>query len=341
MSHPNSFTAYRFEELNGNLKKVTVPWKDPEQGQVVVKVLACGVCASDELVRNQGFGGGLPRIPGHEIVGDVVAVHPSEQRFKVGDRVGSGWHGGHCGDCKYCRQGAFNICAKQVVNGINQDGGYAEYVTLVANAVSSVPTELDPAEAAPLFCAGVTTFNSLRNMDVKPGEIVAVQGIGGLGHLALQFSAQMGYKTVALSSGSSKKELATKLGAQVYLDSSKVDQVQELQKLGGAKVILCTAPSSEVIQNLLPALDLDGQLVILALPHEPATINLGQLIAKRTSIKGWPSGHAKDSEETVAFAQQAGVKTLIEKFSLEEAQKAYDNREKVRFRSVIVPGLQK
>jgi len=339
MSHPESFTAFSVQEKFGKLVKITVPWKDPQEGQVVVKVLACGVCASDELVANQDFGGGIPRIPGHEIIGDVVAVPLTEKSFKIGDRVGGGWHGGHCGQCRYCRSGEFNICEKQAINGITMDGGYAEYATLNSNAVAWIPRDLDPAEAAPLLCAGVTTFNSLRNMDAKPGDVVAVQGIGGLGHLALQFASHMGFKTVALSSSPSKYALATQLGAQIYLDGSKVNQAEELSKLGGAKVIMCTAPNSEVIQGLLPGLALDGQLLILALPGQPASIPLGLLISKRSSIKGWPSGTAKDSEETIDFAQQAGVKCMVKSYSLENAQEAYDSRATARFRSVIVPGL--
>lgn len=339
MSHPQEYTAFTVTKQGGKLEKISVPWQDPKEGQVVVKVLACGVCASDELVINQAFHSGLPRIPGHEIVGEVVAVHSSEKAFKIGDRVGGGWHGGHCGECRYCRSGEFNICEKQAINGITIDGGYAEYAVLNSNAVAWIPKEMDPAEAAPLLCAGVTTFNSLRHMDVKPGDVVAVQGIGGLGHLAVQFASRMGYKTVALSSGPSKEQLAKNLGAQVYLDGSKVDQTKELAALGGAKVIICTAPNSQVIQGLLPALALDGTLLVLALPETPATIPLGLLISKRTSIKGWPSGTAKDSEETVDFAQQAGVKCHVQRYSLEQAQEAYDARATAKFRSVIVPGL--
>ncbi|THG94804.1 hypothetical protein EW026_g6732 [Hermanssonia centrifuga] len=337
MSHPNSYIAYRFEELGGQLKRAEIAWKDPEEGQIVAKVLACGVCASDEVVKYQGIPTGFPRIPGHEIVGEIVAVGPKEEIYKVGQRVGSGWHGGHCHKCSHCSSGDFIMCDKEDINGVFRDGGYAEYVTLRSEAITLVPEDMDPAEVAPLLCAGITTFNSLRNMDVRPPDVVAVQGIGGLGHLALQFSRAMGYRTVALSSSDAKRDLALKLGAQEYIDGSKVDQAKALQDLGGAKVIICTAPSPKVIQALLPALAVGGQLLILAISHESSEINLSSLINRRTSIRGWPSGTAVDSGETITFSKIHGVKCLVEKFPLDKAQEAYDHRAKARFRAVITP----
>ncbi|KAH8093848.1 GroES-like protein [Cristinia sonorae] len=337
VSHPTSYTAYAFTEKGGDLEKVTKQWKDPEQNQVVVKVLACGVCGSDVLVENQRLGSGLPKVPGHEIVGDVVAVHSSERQFKIGDRVGSGWHGSHCGTCKFCRSGDFNVCENEEIDGVTIDGGYAQYVTLRTEAVAWIPKDLDPAETAPLLCAGVTTFNSLRNMDAKPGDLVAIQGIGGLGHLAIQFSRAMGFRTVALSHSEAKKDLARQLGAIAYIDSSKQDTVEELQKMGGAKVIMCTAPHTKVIEGLIPGLTVAGQLLMLALPEEKATIDLSALITKRLSIRGWPSGSAKDSEECVAFAKQMGIKCMVQKFPLDKAREAYEHRDSARFRGVIVP----
>jgi len=329
--------AYAFKEKGGKLEKVIVKWKDPEEGWVVVKVLACGVCGSDEDVQHQRFPGGLPRVPGHEIVGNIVAVHPREGHFTVGQRVGGGWHGGHCNVCRFCRNGDFTACEKEAINGVTMDGGYAEYATLRTEALVHVPEDMDPADAAPMLCAGVTTFNSLRHMDAKPGDIVAVQGIGGLGHFAIQFAHSMGYRVVALSSSPAKEHIAKKLGASVYLDGSKVDQAKALQDMGGAKVIMCTAPKAEVIQSLIPGLTVGGQLLILAVTSDTASIALASLITKRLSIRGWPSGHARDSEETVEFARQMGIHTHLEKFPLDNAQEAFDHRAKARFRAVITP----
>ncbi|KAI0782627.1 GroES-like protein [Abortiporus biennis] len=337
MSHPSTYTAYAFKEVGGKLEKVDVAWKDPEHGQVIIKVLACGVCGSDEGVQTQLFPGGLPRVPGHEVIGDIVSVHPSEQRWKVGDRVGGGWHGGHCTFCEPCRVGDFCLCKNQAINGVTMDGGYAEYTTLRSEAVISVPREIDPAEAAPVLCAGITTFNSLRHMNVSPGEIVAVQGIGGLGHFAIQFAHAMGYKTVALSSSPAKAQLAKDLGAHEYIDGSKVDQAKALQELGGAKVIMCTAPNPKVIQTLIGGLATDGTLLLLALPHEDINVNILRMCTYRLSIRGWPSGHAKDTEDAISFARQAGVHTFVERFPLEKAQEAYDHRAKARFRAVLIP----
>ncbi|GBE84465.1 Alcohol dehydrogenase patD [Sparassis crispa] len=334
--HPKTYKAYAFTEKGGQLKAITVDWTYPQEGEIVVKVLACGVCASDEMVKEQIFPTGFPRIPGHEIVGDVVAVHPTEKLWKVGQRVGSGWHGGHCSICSRCRTGDYMTCENEAINGIFRDGGYAEYVTLRSEAVASVPEELDPAEAAPLFCAGVTTFNSLRHMNAIPPDFVAVQGIGGLGHLAIQMARAMGYRVVALSSSGAKRHLALELGAYEYLDGSKVNQAEALQQLGGAKVIMCTAPNSSVIQELVQALAVDGELLLLALT-ENVSVPVGPLITKRLSIRGWPSGTAKDTEDCLEFALASGIKCHVERFPLDKAQDAYNHRASARFRAVIIP----
>ncbi|CAL1710807.1 unnamed protein product [Somion occarium] len=337
MSHPKQYTAYAFTEKGGKLQKITVDWKDPQQGEVVVKVLACGVCGSDEFVENVAIPSiKLPRIPGHEIIGEVVAIPSSEKLFKVGQRVGSGWHGGHCFTCNNCRRGIFNLCENEDINGISRDGGYAEYATLRSEALLPIPDDLNVAEAAPLLCAGVTTFNSLRHMDTQPGDIVAVQGIGGLGHLGIQFASKMGFRTVALSSSPDKADLAKRLGATAYIDSSQTDQGKALQEMGGAKVIMITAQSGKAIEGLIDGLSLDGQMLILGFP-EATPIWLPALIGKRASIRGWPSGSAKDSEETIEFAKFAGVKCMIQEFPLDKAQEAYEHRGKARFRAVIVP----
>ncbi|KAI0070919.1 GroES-like protein [Panus rudis PR-1116 ss-1] len=338
MSNPETYTGYAFKQKGGKLEKVTFDWKDPQDGEVVVKVLACGVCGSDEMVENVGMPiVQLPRVPGHEIVGEIVAVGPNEEKWKVGERVGGGWHGGHCFTCDYCRAGEFNICEKEEVNGNSMDGGYAEYSTLRSEALVPVPTDMDPAEAAPFLCAGVTVFNSLRNMSTKPGDIVAVQGIGGLGHLAIQFAKKMGFRTVALSSSPSKKELFEKLGIDEYIDGSKEDQGNALQKLGGAKVIMCTAMSAKAMEGLIDGLGLDGQLLVLSFPKDSVPLYAPALISKRLSIRGFPSGKPKDIEETFEFMNTNGVRCLVENFPLEKAQEAYEHRAKARFRAVIVP----
>jgi len=302
----------------------------------LVKVLACGICHSDHLA--QIGVGGFPRIPGHEIIGDVVAVPPSEKKWKIGDRVGGGWHGGHDGVCASCRSGRFVTCANQKINGINIDGGYAEFILLHTEAVISIPKDLDPAEAAPLVCAGVTTFNSIRNMDLHPGDLVAIQGIGGLGHLGIQFARKMGFRTVALSSSASKKALAEDLGAHIYLDGSKINQSEELAKMGGAKVIVCTAPNADIVSALVHGLAPGGTLLLLAVA-EGIKIDSAPLITKALTIRGWPSGTAKDSEETVAFSRLADVKCHVERYPLKEVNAAYERMMsgKANFRCVLIP----
>ncbi|KAJ3879486.1 GroES-like protein [Lentinula edodes] len=336
MSLPKTFKAAVINSAGSDFEIIEKTLELPTEGTILVKVLACGVCASDGMVK---YGmAPLPRVAGHEIIGDVVAVPSGETRWKVGDRVGSGWHGGHCNQCSSCKESDFITCSSEAINGVTKDGGYAEYTTLRTEAVLPVPTELDPAEAAPLLCAGITTFNSLRNIpDLKKGDLVAVHGLGGLGHLGIQYAKQMGYKVVALSQSSAKKELATKLGADYYLDGLQVNQVEELMKLGGAKVIVATAPQGEAIATLLGGLKIGGTMLVLAIVDlKFSTI---ALIGKRASIKGWPSGHAKDSEDAVAFAQKHNVKTLIEKFPLEKVNEAYNKMQsgQVRFRAVLTP----
>ncbi|EIW57462.1 GroES-like protein [Trametes versicolor FP-101664 SS1] len=338
--HPDSYTAYAFTEVgNGKLQKITVPWRDPTDNEIVVKVLACGVCGSDAVIPDGLYPTSFPRIPGHEIVGDIVALPASEKVWKLGQRVGGGWHGGHCHTCTRCRVGDFITCQHEDINGVFRDGGYAEYAILRSEAVITIPDGLDPVQAAPLLCAGITVYNSLRHMNAIPPDYVAVQGIGGLGHLALQIANAMGFRAVALSSGSSKETLARSLGAQEYIDGSKVDQAAALQALGGAKVIMCTAPNSEVMGKLLPGLAIDGTLLFIALAIEPITLAPVQLIGGRFSIRGWPSGHAADTEDCLAFAKAHNIKCMVEVFPLEKAQEAYDHRGSARFRAVVVPGL--
>lgn len=335
---PKEYKAAIFESKGEPLTFKQLPLELPKPGEVLVKVLACGVCHSDAAVKHGLFGNGFPIVPGHEVIGDVVAAPESEKRWKVGDRVGAAWHGGHDGTCKACQRGLYQMCDNEQINGVTKSGGYAEYVTLRTEAVVSVPRDVDPAAYAPLLCAGVTVFNSLRRQNVLPGSLVAVSGLGGLGHLALQYTSKMGYRTVAISSSSSKKEFATQLGTHDYIDASAGDIGEQLQKLGGASCVIFTAPNQDLIPALLRGLGPMGKLLVLA-AAPPVEINTSSMIAKGLSITAWPSGHALDSEEAIEFAQVHNVNVMIEKFPLDKANEALDKMVsgKVRFRGVLIP----
>ncbi|KAK8182097.1 chaperonin 10-like protein [Phyllosticta capitalensis] len=335
MSLPKTYKAAVFEKTNSPLVIKELELKQPQEGQILIKVHACGVCHSDAMVK-EGVMGQVPRIPGHEVVGTVVAVPPTEKKWKIGDRVGGGWHGGHDGICKACNRGFFQACDNEEVNGVTRDGGYAEYATLRTEAAVAVPEELDPAEAAPFLCAGVTVFNSIRKMNIVHGDTVAIQGLGGLGHLALQYSRKMGYKTVAISSSDSKKDFAFKLGANAYIDTSKEDAAEALQKMGGASCVVVTAPNPSIIGPLINGLGIEGKLLVLA-PVGDIPVNTVPLIVKGISVHGWPAGHALDSEESLAFALNQDVKCMIEKFPLEKADEAFNYMMagKPRFRAVL------
>ncbi|KAI0466672.1 alcohol dehydrogenase [Xylaria cf. heliscus] len=310
--------------------------KPPGPGQVLVKILACGVCHTDLFEANGAFGDLFPRVPGHEIVGDVAAVGENVTRFSNGDRVGGPWHGGHDSSCRSCARGQYQMCDNAQINGVSSDGGYAEYVLLREEAVVRVPKDLDAAEAAPLLCAGVTTFNAMRKQHVEQGNLVAIQGLGGLGHLAVQYANKMGYRTVAISSGSAKRDFARQLGAHEYVDASKEDPVKTLQALGGAAMIVATAPNPKSIGPLIGGLQAGGKLLVLA-PVGPVEFDTTTMITKGVSVMGWPSGHALDSEEAILFSQTHGVKCLIEKFPLADVVKAMDHTASgnVRFRGVL------
>jgi D-arabinose 1-dehydrogenase-like Zn-dependent alcohol dehydrogenase len=317
------------------------PVPEPGPRQLRIKVEACGVCHSDAMVRSGAYPGlSLPRIPGHEIAGRIdalgSAVHAGT--WKAGDRVGVGWHGGHCFECNACRRGLFINCVKGLVTGISHDGGYAEYVVVPQESVARIPEALAAVDAGPLLCAGITTYNSLRNSGARPGDTVAIQGIGGLGHLAVQFAARMGFRTVALSRGEEKAELAQKLGAHVYLDTGKVDAAEGLQKLGGADLVLATAPHAASIASVVGGLKPRGKLMIVAAPFEPLQVSVFALLSGKT-IQGWPSGSAIDSEDTMAFSALTNVRPRVEVFKLEQAEEAFakmmENR--VRFRAVLTP----
>ena len=312
---------------------------EPEANQVRIRVEACGICHSDAFVKSGAFPGlKLPRIPGHEIAGRVDEVGGAVREWKKGDRVGVGWHGGHCFVCNACRKGLFINCERAQITGISYDGGYAEYVVVPHEAVARLPEKLDPTEAAPLLCAGVTTYNSLRNSGARPGDTVAVQGIGGLGHLAIQYAARMGFRTVAVSRGTDKRELAEKLGAHEYVDTEKVAAAEGLRKLGGADLVLATAPNSGAIASTVEGLKPRGKLLIVAAPFDPLKLSALPLLSGK-SIAGWPSGSAMDSQETVDFSVLTGVRPRVEVFKLEQAEQAYSSmlENRVRFRAVLTP----
>lgn len=311
---------------------------EPREGEVRIKVEACGVCHSDMLVKD-GLWPGLqyPRIPGHEIAGRIDALGSRVSGWQAGQRVGVGWHGGHCFHCEPCRRGNFILCKFEKITGISHDGGYAEYMISPAEAVAAMPDDLVAADAAPLLCAGITVFNSLRNSGARPGDLVAVQGVGGLGHLGIQYASQMGFETVALNRGTDKQPLALKLGARHYIDSASGSLAEALQKLGGARLALATAPDAKSISALVGGLAPDGKLLVVGAAMEPLSISALDLISARRSIQGWPSGTAIDSEDTLRFSARSGVRPMIEKFPLARVAEAYDRMAsgKVRFRGVL------
>ncbi|TDZ39951.1 Alcohol dehydrogenase patD [Colletotrichum trifolii] len=360
-SLPKTYKAAVVESKGAELKIVEKELQKPGPGHILVKVLACGVCHSDTAMQAGDFGEVFPRVPGHEVIGDVAAVGENVSRFSGGERVGGAWHGGwsfsmhnqrftavqsglkltygvgHDGTCRQCQKGMFQTCSNGAVNGVSRDGGYAEYVLLRAEAAVRVPKDVDPADAAPLLCAGVTVFNSIRKMGVEHGSLVAIQGLGGLGHLGVQYASRMGYKVAVLSSGSQKKDFAMKLGAHEYIDSSATDPVKRLQELGGAALIVATAPNPKAIGPLTAGLAPGGKLCVLA-PVGDLQVNSIDLIVGGKSVCGWPSGNQLDSEDAIDFAATHGVKCMVERFSLDDAKKASDHMlsNKVRFRSVLV-----
>jgi D-arabinose 1-dehydrogenase-like Zn-dependent alcohol dehydrogenase len=326
------------KSAGGSFELVEEPMREPAARYVRVKVQACGVCHSDSVTKDGLFPGIVyPRSPGHEIMGVIDAVGEGTEPWKAGDRVGIGWHGGHCGRCESCRRGDFVTCVRLQVPGISYDGGYAEFVLAPFESLARVPSELTPEEAAPLMCAGVTTFNALRHSGAGPGDVVAIQGIGGLGHLGVQFANKFGFETVAIGRGEDKKSLALKLGARTYIDSKSQDVAKELAGLGGARVILATAPDGKAMGGLIDGLKIGGTLVIVGVSPDPFQVSTLQLLLVHKSIVGWPSGTSIDSEDTLKFAAANGVRPMIEVFPLERAADAYDRMMsgKVRFRSVL------
>ena len=325
----------------GNLELVQRPIPEPGRGQVRIKVEACGICHSDVLVK-EGFWPGLqyPRVPGHEIAGRVDAVGPDVAQWKAGQRVGVGWHGGHCFICDPCRRGDFIVCRNEKITALSFDGGYAEYMVAPAEAVAAIPDGLAVDQAAPLLCAGITTYNALRHAGAMPGDLVAVLGIGGLGHLGIQYASQMGFRTIAIGRGADKESLTRKLGAHEYVNNSTGSAAAVLQKLGGARVILATAPDSKSISALVDGLGPNGKLVAIGASPEPLSISPNQILGQRLAIQGWASGTAKDSEDTLQFTVLTGVRPMIERYPLEKAAEAYERMMsgKATFRVVLTMG---
>ena len=310
----------------------------PGANRIRIKVQACGICHSDMFAK-EGYWPGLqyPRVTGHEVAGVIDEVGAGVTALKKGQRVGVGWHGGHCGQCDPCRRGDFMGCRNFQVTGFQEDGGYAQYMIARTEAVAAIPDALSPAEAAPLLCAGVTTFNSLRHSGAVAGDLVAVQGLGGLGHLGIQFASKMGFHTVAIGRGKDKESLAMKLGATRYLDTEAVDAAKELTSLGGASVILATAPDSKAMSALIDGLGVGGQLLVVGASADPINVTPVQLIMERRSIRGWPSGTARDSEDTLNFCALTGIRPMIETLALEQAGAGYERMMsgKARFRVVL------
>jgi D-arabinose 1-dehydrogenase-like Zn-dependent alcohol dehydrogenase len=330
----------QFGRPNAPLEIVERPIPEPGSGWARIKVQACGICHSDALVA-EGLMPGLqyPRVPGHEVAGVIDAVGPGVTGWAVGQRVGVGWHGGYCSRCEPCRRGDFFACQTQQVTGLSFDGGYGEYMLAPLTAIARIPDQLPPVEAAPLLCAGITTFNALRNSGARPGDLVAILGLGGLGHLGVQFAQRMGFHTVAIARGQDKGPLAKELGAAHYIDSTAQDPAAELQKLGGASAILATVIQAEAMTAVIGGLAINGTLLVIgATPTLEA--NPFFLLMGRRSIKGWYSGTSIDSEDTLAFSARTGVRSMNELYPIERAAEAYERMKggRARFRVVLTMG---
>jgi D-arabinose 1-dehydrogenase-like Zn-dependent alcohol dehydrogenase len=336
--------AVQVQKAKGPLELVELDIPEPGPDQVRIKVKACGICHSDSITKEGLFPNiKYPRVPGHEVAGVVDAVGPNVQEWKKGQRVGIGWYGGHCGYCDSCRRGDFITCqiAPQI-SGVTYDGGYAEYMIAPKEALAQIPDEISFVDAGPLMCAGITTFNSLRNAGAKPGDLVAILGIGGLGHLAVQFAAKMGFKTVAIARGKDKEEFAKELGAHIYIDSQEKNSSEELMKLGGAKIILATVTDSKTMSAAVNGLGVNGKLVVIGASLEPLEISGLTLIMGKRSIIGWASGSSIDSQDTMEFCALSHIRSMNEIYPLEQAKEAYERMMsgQARFRVVLTMGDQ-
>jgi len=334
--------AVQVARPNGPFELVEREIPEPRAGSVRVRVEACGVCHSDALTKEGSFPGlQYPRIPGHEIVGTIDAVGVGVTAWTRGERVGVGWHGGHCGQCDNCRRGNFFACELGVpVTGAHYDGGYAEYMIASVSGLARMPEDLSSVEAAPLMCAGLTTYNALRNSGARGGDLVAVLGLGGLGHLGVQFAVKMGFRTVAVARGQDKEPLARKLGAWHYLDTQSTDAAAELTKMGGARIILATVTNADAMSAMIGGLGPNGTLLVLGAPHEALSVSAFPLISGQRSVKGWYSGTSIDSQDTLSFSVLTGVRPMNEVFPLEKAAEAYERMMsgKARFRVVLTTG---
>lgn len=340
MATADTMRAIQVPDAGDAFESVELPIPEPDPDEVRVAVEACGICHSDVYVREGTYPGiEYPRVPGHEIAGRIDAVGSQVEEWSVDDRVGVGWHGGHCFTCDPCRRGDFQGCENGEITGLTFDGGYAEYATVPAEAVGRIPDELDAVDAAPLLCAGITTFNALRHADADPGDIVAVQGIGGLGHLGIQYAHEMGFETVALSHSTDKEELAIELGADHFVDTSTTDASGALQSMGGAQLVLATAPVADAIADAAGGIGRGGSVVAVGIPDEAVPVNIQHLVGTRGSVAGWSSGHAKDWEDTLEFSALRDVTPILETVPLAEAQDAYDRMlaNDARFRIVLKP----
>jgi D-arabinose 1-dehydrogenase-like Zn-dependent alcohol dehydrogenase len=316
--------AAQISKARGDFEIVEREIPSPDAGQARIKVQACGICHSDVLTKEGAWPGiQYPRVPGHEVAGIIDELGAGVSTWKKGQRVGVGWHGGQDGTCLSCRRGDFRNCRNLKIPGISYDGGYQQYMLAPMEALVAIPESLSDVEAAPLLCAGITTYNALRHSGALPGDLVAVQGIGGLGHLGIQFANKFGYKVAAIGRGSENATLAKKLGASVYIDSKASNAAGELQKLGGAQVILATAPNSKAMSELIDGLGPNGTLMVIGAAFEPIEVTPLQLISGSRTIQGWAAGTPADSEDTLRFAELSGVRPMIETYPLEKAGEAY------------------
>jgi len=330
--------AAQFTKPGGNLEIVQVPIPKVAPGEIRIKVKSCGICHGDTTVKYGAMGVKFPRIPGHEVVGTVDEIGEGVRGFSKGEIVGVGWFGGHCGECNACMKNLWIGCKNSKACGVHFDGGYAEYMVAPHDAVAHVPEGMETLDVGPLMCAGITTFNSLRNCGVPAGEVVAVQGVGGLGHLGIQFANKLGYEVVAISSGKDKETLAKKLGAHHYVDASNpAEACAQIQKLGGASAILITAPNTKAAEDLIPALGFGGKMIIVAALMQELKVNTLHLLMQRQSIVAWSSGDTRDGEATLKFCKCTGVKPMVETFPLEKANEGFDSMmtNKARFRCVL------
>jgi propanol-preferring alcohol dehydrogenase len=335
--------AVQVTRAGGPLELVERPIPEAPAGHVLIAVQACGICHSDTLAKDGQWPGlAYPRVPGHEVAGVVAQAGSGVKGWARGQRVGVGWHGGHCGHCDSCRHGDFVTCENLRVPGLSYDGGYAEYMVAPQEALVRIPESLSDVDAAPLLCAGITTFNALRNGGARAGDVVAILGVGGLGHLGVQFARKMGFETVAVGLGQDIAPLATELGAHHYVDAASQDVAQALKALGGARLILATVPSGKAMAAAIGGLGMNGRLVMVGWSDEPVDVPIPPFVMQRNTLQGWPSGTSADSQEALRFSALSGVTPMIEEYPLGRAAEAYERMKsgKARFRVVLRPGIQ-